>query len=94
MRIGQPWRGGRKKLAFHEDAGLFQQIGDGLGGLSSDTDPILDAFSFEVNLLVGVLLEGVVQSELFDDPAVAWGPGINGVQPVARQVPSAGSFQP
>ncbi len=81
-----------EKLAFHEDAGFFQQIGNGLAGLGSDTEPIFNAFAFEIDLFVRVFLEGVVQSELLNDPSVARGAGIDGVKPVTRQVPSAGSF--
>ena len=81
MRIGQPWQARRKQkpLTFYEDAGGFEQIGDGLAGLSPDTEPILDALAFEINLLVGILLERIVQSELLNDPSVAWGTGIDGV---------------
>ena len=62
MRIGQTCGAELEpeNLAFGEDASFFQQIGDGIAGLSSDTDPIFNAFAFEIDLFVGVFLEGVV----------------------------------
>jgi hypothetical protein len=81
-------------FCFYLDSILFQYIPYRIGGLGALSEPVLDSFLLELDILRTLFGKGIVVSQFLDHATIAGTAALDRIDPIERPMPTPHPFHP